>query len=439
MGIVAAGINLDTLQRSLAGAYLSGDSEFSGRLIVLDRNGVYLITRTPEFVGKPYSDGYVQAALGKRYSAEDLEKLDKFIANSLVSNSRQTLIIRSVEEGLDQTFVSAPVILGGRHFMTVMALAPHTFSEDVVALVDQQRTMSTVLIVAIGAISAGIASVILAWNKRLQNAVRLSTAQMQEVNRELSKMYEDAKQHDRMQIEFTNIAAHELRTPVQPIIGVIDLLKAELEGGRMDGPGKDPGRVEVTADVLALLDRNARRLQRLSAEILDATRIEAGTLKLDRALCDLNEEVKNAIEDALSLQSRGGGNSGRNVQMEFKPAAAGALPVMADRLRIFEVVSNLIRNAIQFSSSTGEPGEGGRGGGVVMVTVTTEKMMREKEGGPAAAGGDDGGPVAAVSVKDRGAGIAPEMLPRLFTKFAIDKEKGGTGLGLFIAKSIVVE
>jgi signal transduction histidine kinase len=439
LGIVAAGINLDTLQRNLVSAYLSSDAEFSGRLIVLDRSGAYLITRTPEFVGKQYLDGYVQAALGKRYSAQDLQKLDEFMANSIRSDRRQALLVRSIEEGRDQTFVSAPVVLGGQHFMTVIALAPHTFSEDVLALVDQQRTMSTVLIVAIGAISAGIASVILAWNKRLQNAVRLSTAQLQEVNRELSKMYEEAKQHDRMQTEFTNIAAHELRTPIQPIIGIIDLLKAELEGGL----GKGPGRVEVTADVLALLDRNARRLQRLSAEILDATRIEAGTLKLERAPCDLNEEVRNAIKDAQSLQSRGGsGGSSRNVKIEFRPAAAGELPVMADRLRIFEVVSNLIRNAIQFSlppSSSGEQGDSGDGGsngsrgGVVIITVATEKI---EEGEPAAAGGD-GGPVAAVSVKDRGAGIAPEVLPRLFTKFAIDKEKGGTGLGLFIAKSIV--
>lgn len=408
VGIVAAGINFDALQQDLASTYLSSDAEFGGRLSVLDRNGVYLMTRTPEFIGKSYSDGYVQNALGQRYSPQDLERLNEFFADSIASPADRTIQIRSAEEGRDYTLASSPVVLAGRHFMTVVAMGPHSFSQDVAALVDGQRTMSTILIGSIGAISVGIASVILAWNKRLRRAVQLGTAQLNEANRELSRMYEEAKQHDRMQTEFTNIAAHELRTPIQPILGIVDLLKADLDG-------RD--RVEVTGDAIAVLDRNARRLQRLSAEILDATRIEAGTLKLERVPLDMNEKVKAVIEDVGGFAS-----GGKGLEIEFRPATDArtggtmSLPVMADRLRMFEVLSNLIRNAVQFSS--------GRTG---KITITTG---RGKDGG-------SGTPVAVVSVRDPGAGISPDVLPKLFTKFSVDREKGGTGLGLFIAKSIV--
>jgi signal transduction histidine kinase len=89
---------------------------------------------------------------------------------------------------------------------------------------------------------------------------------------------------------------------------------------------------------------------------------------------------------------------------------------VADKLRIFEVISNLIRNAIHFSSKIGK--EGGR-----TITITTGKKADSSQ--------------AIVSVRDQGLGISPNMLPRLFTRFSTDKESGGTGLGLFIAKNIV--
>jgi signal transduction histidine kinase len=231
----------------------------------------------------------------------------------------------------------------------------------------------------------------------MEETVSARTVELEAVNKQL-------KAHDRMQTEFVNIAAHELRTPIQPIIGMIDMLRHRLDGSS----GKD--KVEVTEEQLALMDRNAARLQKLSSEILDATRIESGTLKLDLEIVDINEKVRNAIADAESLVPKG-----QNTSIQFRPATDGSgnpipLFVMADKLRIFEVISNLIRNAIKFSAEDGG-----------IITITTGKK----------------GDHAVVSVKDRGAGISAEMLSRLFTKFSTDREKGGTGLGLFIAKNIV--
>jgi signal transduction histidine kinase len=212
---------------------------------------------------------------------------------------------------------------------------------------------------------------------------------------------EQLREHDKMQTEFVNIAAHELRTPIQPILGMVELIKHRVSGQT---------KTEITDKQLAILERNAKRLQKLSAEILDATRIESGTLKLELEVVDINEKVRNAIADASSLIAQD-----QDTKIQFKPLtdeSGNPIPllVMADKLRMFQVISNLIRNAIKFSAED-------RG----IITVTTGKK-------------DD---QVVVSVKDQGEGISTEMLAKLFTKFSTDKEKGGTGLGLFIAKNIV--
>jgi signal transduction histidine kinase len=272
-------------------------------------------------------------------------------------------------------------------------------------------------------------------------------------------LYEKLRIHDKMQTEFANIAAHELRTPIQPILGVVDMLKFRQtfkgsmrenidEDGANDSTEQgtvDKGKartsivkpmpsssssskiedVGITASQLAILDRNARRLQRLSSEILDATRIEAGTLKLDKEMFDINMNVKDVAAEATSWIP-----VGQNIEIEFHPAVFTTngvtlssgdtsssfirLPVIADKLRIFEVVSNLIRNAIKFSDATGDS---------KIITISTEKKEDANE--------------VIVSVKDQGVGISAEMVPLLFTKFATEKEKGGIGLGLFIAKNII--
>jgi signal transduction histidine kinase len=232
----------------------------------------------------------------------------------------------------------------------------------------------------------------------------------------LEKTNEQLQIHDKMQTEFVNIAAHELRTPVQPILAMVDMLKDDLEGKK---------EAIITEEVVAILERNSHRLQKLSSEILDATRIESGTLRLEQSLIDLNVKVRNVVEDSKSLIRQG-----QKILIQFKPYIGASrndnaaisppspLPVMVDKLRMFEVISNLIRNAIKYSSSRSDGGspESGR-----TITVSTEKQGNE----------------AIVSVKDQGVGINPDFMPRLFTKFATDRVSGGTGLGLYISKAIL--
>jgi signal transduction histidine kinase len=210
------------------------------------------------------------------------------------------------------------------------------------------------------------------------------------------EMYEELNAHYAMQREFINIAAHELRTPIQALLGINDLIEAKVDSSKE--------KVELSRADIEMMIRNVTRLERLSANILDASRIESKTLKLNKEVFDLNQKVLQVIDD-VKMSIRGG----RNEIKIFSNAMIDKLEVYADKSRVFQVLSNLIRNSIRFSNEEG-------------ATITVN--IGKKEG------------YAVVEVRDNGRGIDPEIMPRLFTKFAT-KSYQGVGLGLFISKSIV--
>jgi two-component system, OmpR family, sensor histidine kinase VicK len=211
-------------------------------------------------------------------------------------------------------------------------------------------------------------------------------------------LYEQLKMHDKMQKEFINIASHEMKTPTQAIVGYADLIM------------KHPEKRE---DMIQAISRNAVRLQRLTNDILDVTRIDSNTLNLRKEQFNLDSLIANVVQDYVGYIEK----ENLNVKLlyDLKDAKSGPLPIDADRDRIIQVISNLLNNAIKFTSKKGE-GEG-------MISVTAERNNdSEKE--------------VIVSIRDTGEGINPEIQPRLFTKFAT-RSFSGTGLGLYISKSIV--
>jgi two-component system, OmpR family, sensor histidine kinase VicK len=209
---------------------------------------------------------------------------------------------------------------------------------------------------------------------------------------EQSELYDKLEAHDKMQREFINVAAHELKTPIQPILISIELLEQEFRNGKEE--------VMITKEDLSLLFRNAKRLERLSSAILEVTRIEGNSMRLNKEKFDINEKIGNVINDVKGL-------SPPDKKLEIINDTRDSIFVKADKLRIFEVISNLVRNAIKFTNE-----------GRIVV-----KGQRE-------------GNNLLVQVKDTGTGIDPDIKPRLFTKFATKSDQG-TGLGLFISKSIV--
>ena len=225
--------------------------------------------------------------------------------------------------------------------------------------------------------------------------------QIIEANRRLASANEQLKIHGKMQQEFINIAAHELRTPIQPILGAIEIIR--LQQSEMNQQQERGALAETANEEIEIIFRNVWRLERLSKDILDVTRIESGSFRLNREMFDLNEKVRNVAADmqnAIPAAKKG--------RLEVRAETSGEpLMVSADKPRIFEVIANLVNNAIKFT----EQGS---------ITVR--------------AGTKDG--AASVTVRDMGQGIDPEIMPRLFVKFA-SKSEQGTGLGLYISKKII--
>jgi two-component system sensor histidine kinase VicK len=210
------------------------------------------------------------------------------------------------------------------------------------------------------------------------------------------ELYEQLKTHDKMHKEFINIASHEMKTPTQAIIGYADLIQ------------KHPEKRE---EMMQAISRNAVRLQRLTNDILDVTRIDSNTLNLHKERFNLVNLIANVVQDYVGYIEKE--NLNLKLFYNFKQDINDPLPIDADRDRITQVISNLLNNAIKFTSKKTE--------GIISVSAERKNSNQEE---------------VIVSIKDTGEGINPEILPRLFTKFAT-RSFSGTGLGLYISKSIV--
>jgi signal transduction histidine kinase len=228
--------------------------------------------------------------------------------------------------------------------------------------------------------------------------------------------YNKLKDMDKMKDEFINVAAHELRTPIQPIIGLSEVLRTRIRNGDSVNNSLSNAENEEFIDIIL---RNGQRLEKLVEDVLDVTKIESQSLELHKEHFDLNDLIINIIDDIVAAEAesmvygltarRKGKN---NVKISYQPRH---LPVYADRNRIAQVISNLLNNALKFTS------EG-------YVVITTEKRGDKNS--------NNNHDIAIINVCDSGSGVDPEIMPKLFTKFS-SKSFSGTGLGLYICKNII--
>ncbi len=217
-------------------------------------------------------------------------------------------------------------------------------------------------------------------------------------------MYERLRMHNERQKEFLEIAAHELRTPIQPILGLASILSEQIVEGT-----SDDAEQRTRKQFLDIIKRNANRLYKLSEALLDVARIENQTFLLNKENVDLAQLVRDIISDVEATKI----NQRARICFSNLSESKEEVLVNADRQRITEVVSNLLSNALKFTRE-----------GIVQVTLGKDPLVESRQR------------FASLSVKDSGPGIDGKMLPRLFTKFASNSEKG-MGLGLFISKGIV--
>ncbi|MFL6452542.1 MAG: ATP-binding protein [Nitrososphaeraceae archaeon] len=235
------------------------------------------------------------------------------------------------------------------------------------------------------------------YNARL----RQSNNRLKEKEETIRVQYEKLKESDNMKNEFINVAAHELRTPIQPILTLTEVLRSKISNTEQ----------QELSDVIL---RNAKRLQRLTNDILDVTRIESQSLNLKKEWFNLNDVISNTVDDIIT-NSELAKPFEKRIKLLYQPHD---IFIEADKARITQVIFNLLNNAVKFTEAKENRGEQE---GERIVSIAAENT-------------DDG--YAVVTVKDSGIGIDAEILPRLFEKFA-SKSFSGTGLGLFISKSII--
>jgi signal transduction histidine kinase len=339
-------------------------------LAVLDRNAGQLIHPVKSFIGTSFFGNHTQQVTGHN------EILNNIIRTVISGKPYSDTYEFRNSERLNTGY---PIWVGSKpeYFVFVITPTSAIFSQ-INDVIFTQRIEIFSLLAGVTAAVAVLIVFLMKWNTNLNNEVKRRTKDLESANEQL-------KFHDKMQKEFINVAAHELRTPIQPILGLSQIIQSNV----MD---------ENLRSQVKVIERNAKRLQGLTNDILDVTRIESHTLKLNKEKFNLNDVITNCINDVTI------NNNGKNVKLSYEPRD---IIVEGDKGRISQVISNILSNATKFTT------EGS-------ILIKSEKHDNQ----------------VMISVKDTGSGIDPELFPRLFSKF-VSKSFSGTGLGLFIAKSII--
>ena len=221
-----------------------------------------------------------------------------------------------------------------------------------------------------------------------------------ELQKEIEKANEVLKYRDQLKDEFINIAAHELRNPIQPILGLCELLRDR--------------KTDIVKDeeILDIIIRNSKKLMQLAEDILNVTRIESGNLTLNKERFNFKEMIQEILKDFKQKIVENNKNIG--LAYEFYDDNTEII-IEADRSRLSQVIQNLLNNSFNFTNDGN-------------ITVIVER----KKGNT-----NDNDEEILVSIKDTGTGIDSEILPKLFTKFITKSPIAGTGLGLYLSKSII--
>jgi signal transduction histidine kinase len=326
-----------------------------------------------------------------------------------------------------------PIYVAGNPTYFLQVVTPtDTIYSQIDPIISRESGRLALLLAGPTGASAILIMFLVLWNSSLGKEVKKRTIDLQESNRRLGVTNEQLRERDRMQNEFINIAAHEMRTPIQPILGLSEIMrerilniakqlqreeKKEIVYEQIQDSSRVPTRsnsifgsslsvsVEKIIPMVEIINRNAKRLEKLTNNLLDVTRIEnSKSLDLKKELFAIDSVIRDCIIDASSHIGK------KNLRFSYVPADHNQQVIIkADKTRIAQVLMNLLDNSINSSQE-----------GIIAVTTTVDPDSNS----------------VTVSVKDTGSGIDPEIIPRLFTKFATASEKG-TGLGLYISKKII--
>ena len=390
------GIVFTTIDLSKLGEFLQKElsPEFASNVGLIDKNGVILYSKNRNVVGKNYLTSEFQDLI----PPEIKNVYNNILASSLTGGSG----LRDISFNDNMTTIAyQPITLNGDFLWSLYIGTPHSLASNVGYLINQQKNFSTIVIIVVGSMAFGIAILILSWNKRLEGAVKSRTTQLKTTNESLiesnSLLASANKQleiHDNMQKEFINVAAHELRTPIMPILGEAELIESDIS---------DNESARISREQISSIIRNAKRLDRLAADILDVTNIEGKSLKLNKTTFDINEILSQLVTE-YSRQIEKDVAKNKKIKISYEPLR---VMIFADNYRITQVISNIINNAIKFTDQ-----------GIITIIGNADSAE------------------LTIKISDTGKGIDNEIINRLFDKF-VSRSEQGTGLGLFISKNII--
>jgi len=390
------GIVFTTIDLSKLGQFLQKElsPEFASNVGLIDKNGVILYSKTRNVLGKNYLTSEFQNLI----PPEIKNVYNNILAASLKGGSG----LRDISYNNNMTTIAyQPITVDGELLWSLYISTPHSLASNVGYLINQQKNFSTIVIIVVGSMAFGIAFLILSWNKRLEGAVKSRTVQLKNTNESLTEsnslLASANKQleiHDNMQKEFINVAAHELRTPIMPILGEAELIENEISDNESARVGKEQ---------ISSIIRNAKRLDRLAADILDVSNIEGKSLKLNKTIFDIDEILSQLVKE-YSRQIENDTAKNKKLRIFYEPIQ---VKILADKYRITQVISNIINNSIKFTDQ-----------GTISII------------------GSENSDELTIKISDTGKGIDKEIVNRLFDKF-VSRSAQGTGLGLFISKNII--
>jgi signal transduction histidine kinase/ActR/RegA family two-component response regulator len=330
-----------------------------------------------------------------------ISKLTEHIVQSLTQQQQNNIVIRCIEPNPD---TEATILVVDKKVSLVIELKDDTKDTFIEAVGLSTHSNS----------KAGILSHVTIFENLWKQS---------ELYQEIKDSHENLKMaHQKLEINnkilnnFIQTSAHELRNPIQPILGISQIIKAKITHTE-----ERELNVEEICSLLDVIIRNARKLHRLTDDVVDTTRIETNSFRLKKEAFNLKELIQVLVDEYKSQNNNTMKNdidNHRNIKLSIMPPItdeaqnADLFLIKADKGRISQVFSNLFSNALKFTKEND----------IIYVNLEQKNIDSRKN--------------FIVSIKDTGSGIDPEIFPRLFTKFATKSEKG-VGLGLFICKNIV--
>ena len=389
-GGMISGVDLKPLPSNFMDLWNTVDDRWNGYKTFTDKLLASSQTSTATITDKSIKREAVESMASKLIETSD--KLVTVLGQQTDKNSQNLLLLQILFAFLIIGILVLILYLVARMLRPIFALTQAT-----------SKVKNVILDVSVKQKGSDELSILSECFNSMIDSIRDHNRRQTELTKQLEAANEELKQKDRLKDEFINVAAHELRTPIQPILGLSEVLRSRKVS--------DMGLNIADDEFLSIIIRNAKRLQQLSADILDIAKIEGHTLILKKEQFDVNEIISDAVVDYRNQTEKDGKN--RNEWNLLYKNSGQDICIEADKGRITQVISNLVSNAVKFTK-------------VGTVTVSAEKVEENDR------------QQVIISIKDTGTGIDPEMLPKLFTKFATKSDKGtGIGLGLFISKSIV--